>query len=162
MVGFPMKLDGFVSLLLACASWETFKAPRAFPFSAFFRNLMASDNGLQFEFAKFVCVCFDMVGVSTLEMIIPLVVHGSSISGNNFEVTKTARPTKLSRLRGRRWIGPLVDFLFTIKSSTLGRRRRIRHADDTFGLVDRIRSLFHQTTYSCNGDPPVLELVSGL
>lgn len=95
MVGFPMKLDGFVPLLLACASWETFKAPWTFPFSAFFGDLMASNNGLQFESAKFVCICFDMVGVSTLEMIIPLIVHGSAIGGNNFEVTKTTRPTKL-------------------------------------------------------------------
>jgi hypothetical protein len=56
---------------------------------------MASDNGLQFESAEFICVCFDVVGMSTLEMIISLGVHGSAINNNNFEVTKTTRPIKL-------------------------------------------------------------------
>ena len=65
MVDFPMKLDGFVPLLLACTSWETFKVPWTFPFSGFFGDLMASDTWLQFESAEFICVCFDVVGFDT-------------------------------------------------------------------------------------------------
>ena len=43
----------------------TFKVPWAFPSSDFFGDLMASDNGLQFESAEFICVCFDVVGFDT-------------------------------------------------------------------------------------------------